>query len=163
MPVGSVAPPAGRYELVETIASGGMARVFLGRMRAGPDDAAPAPVAVKILHPHLAADPDAVALFLDEARVATRIRHPNVVEVRDVDMVGEDLVIIMEYIEGIALSSMIRALRDAGSSIPMPARCNPERSGPTRSRVGTVPARVAARRSERATPSMRRCDRPEAT
>lgn len=39
---------------------------------------------------------------------------------RDVDMVGEDLVIIMEYIEGIALSSMIRLLRDKGSSIPLP-------------------------------------------
>jgi serine/threonine-protein kinase len=115
-----VASGTARYELVETIASGGMARVYLGRMRVGPDDSSPAPVAVKILHPHLAQDPGAVALFLDEARVATRIRHPNVVEVRDVDMVGEDLVIIMEYIEGIALSSMIRTLREAGSSIPLP-------------------------------------------
>ncbi len=110
---------ASRYELVETIASGGMARVYLGRMRSDPQDS-PAPVAIKILHPHLAQDPEAVALFLDEARVATRIRHPNVVEVRDVDMVGEELVIIMEYIEGIALSSMIRAVREAGSSIPLP-------------------------------------------
>lgn len=115
-----VASGSARYELVETIASGGMARVYLGRMRSAPDDPSPAPVAVKLLHPHLAQDPAAVALFLDEARVTTRIRHPNVVEVRDVDMVGEDLVIIMEYVEGIALSSMIRALRDTGASIPLP-------------------------------------------
>lgn len=96
-----------------------MARVYLGRARKGADAPDPLPVAVKILHPHLAQDPEAVALFLDEARVSTRIRHPNVVEVRDVDMVGEDLVIIMEYIEGVALSSMIRELRERGSSIPI--------------------------------------------
>lgn len=112
---------AARYELVDTIASGGMARVYLGRARQGADAADPAPVAVKILHPHLAQDPDVVALFLDEARVATRIDHPNVVKVRDVDMVGEDLVIIMEYIEGVALSSMVRTLRQRGTSLPLPA------------------------------------------
>jgi serine/threonine-protein kinase len=115
-----VASGAARYELVDTIASGGMARVYLGRARRRAGAADATPVAVKLLHPHLAQDPDAVALFLDEARVATRIRHPNVVEVRDVDMVGEDLVIIMEYIEGVALSSMIRVLRDRGSAIPVP-------------------------------------------
>jgi serine/threonine protein kinase len=115
-----VASRAARYELVDTIASGGMARVYLGRARRGAEAPDPLPVAVKILHPHLAQDPDVVALFLDEARVATRIRHPNVVEVRDVDMVGEDLVIIMEYVEGVALSALIRTLRERGRSIPVP-------------------------------------------
>lgn len=119
IPTPIVASRAARYELVDTIASGGMARVYLGRARKGAGAPDPMPVAVKILHPHLAQDPDAVALFLDEARVSTRIRHPNVVEVRDVDMVGEDLVIIMEYIEGVALSAMIRELRERGSSIPI--------------------------------------------
>lgn len=114
-----VAAKAARYELVDTIASGGMARVYLGRARRGAGAADPAPVAVKILHPHLAQDPDAVDLFLDEARVATRIRHPNVVHVSDVDMVGEDLVIIMEYVEGVALSAAIRTLRDRGASMPI--------------------------------------------
>ena len=119
-PAPVVASRAARYELVDTIASGGMARVYLGRARRGAEAPDPYPVAVKILHPHLAQDPDAVALFLDEARVATRIRHPNVVEVRDVDMVGEDLVIIMEYVEGVALSALIRTLRERGRSIPIP-------------------------------------------
>lgn len=81
----------------------------------------PSPVAIKILHPHLAQDPEVVALFLDEARVATRIRHPNVVHVRDVDMVGEDLVIIMEYIEGLPLSGILKALRARKSKMSLPA------------------------------------------
>jgi serine/threonine protein kinase len=119
VPTPVVASRAARYELVDTIASGGMARVYLGRARKGAGAPDPAPVAVKILHPHLAQDPEVVALFLDEARVATRIRHPNIVEVRDVDMVGEDLVIIMEYVEGAALSAMIRTLRERASAIPV--------------------------------------------
>lgn len=84
----------------------------------GQTDAA---VAIKVLHPHLAHDPDAVALFVDEARVAGRIRHPNVVPVRDVDMVGSNLVIIMDYVEGIALSSLLRGLRERRATIPIPA------------------------------------------
>src|SRR5256885_411926 len=95
----TITAKATRYELVDTIASGGMARVYLGRARRGPEAIDAAPVAVKILHPHLAQDPDVVDLFLDEARVATRIRHPNVVRVLDVDLAGEDLIIIMDYVE----------------------------------------------------------------
>ncbi len=122
VPTPVVSAATSRYELLDTIASGGMARVYLGRMQKGASNKAdPAPVAVKILHPHLVDDPDAVALFLDEARVATRIRHPNVVSVRDVDMVGHDLVIVMEYVEGIALSGLLRGLRDRSMKMPISA------------------------------------------
>src|SRR4051812_33903949 len=116
-----VAASTSRYEILDTIASGGMAKVYLGRMQKGAADADPAPVAVKILHPHLVDDADAVALFLDEARVATRIHHPNVVSVRDVDMVGHDLVIVMEYVEGIALSGLLRGLRERSIKMPVAA------------------------------------------
>lgn len=111
----TVAARSTRYELLDSIAAGGMAHVYLGRVQSSVHGAAlpsdPAPVAIKLLHPHLAQDPEVVALFLDEARVATRIRHPNVVHVRDVDMVGEDLVIIMEYVEGLPLSGVLKKLR----------------------------------------------------
>lgn len=70
----------GRYEAFGEIASGGVASVYLGRMlgKGGFERT----VAIKILHRHLAIDPEFVAMFLDEARLSARIRHPNVVERR---------------------------------------------------------------------------------
>ena len=72
----------GRYELIRPIASGGMATVHLGRVvGAGGFQRL---VAIKVMHPHIAADPDFVNMFLDEARLAAGIRHPNVVATIDV-------------------------------------------------------------------------------
>src|SRR3954465_2444964 len=85
----------GRYDLFGEIASGGMATVYLGRMvgRAGFERT----IAVKVLHGHLATNPEFVAMFLDEARLSARIRHPNVVDVYDVDAFDGELFIVMEY------------------------------------------------------------------
>src|SRR5437773_1327833 len=79
----------GRYVLHDEIASGGMATVHLGWLdpASTPDETArsgpPPIVAIKRLHPHLAKDPEFVAMFLDEARLAGRIFHPNVIRVLD--------------------------------------------------------------------------------
>ncbi|HEY2516665.1 MAG TPA: protein kinase, partial [Polyangiaceae bacterium] len=72
----------GRYSLFGEIASGGMATVYLGRQRGQAGFART--VAIKRLHSHHAKEPDFVAMFLDEARLAARIRHPNVVPTLDV-------------------------------------------------------------------------------
>src|SRR3954469_11213208 len=72
----------GRYALHAEIAAGGMATVHYGRLL-GPVGFS-RPVAIKQLHPHYARDPDFVAMFLDEARIAARIQHPNVVQTLDV-------------------------------------------------------------------------------
>jgi serine/threonine protein kinase len=72
----------GRYALYDPIASGGMAVVHFGRLL-GPVGFARS-VAIKRLHPHYATDPEFVTMFLDEARLAARIRHPNVVSTIDV-------------------------------------------------------------------------------
>ncbi|MGZ3474442.1 MAG: serine/threonine-protein kinase, partial [Polyangiales bacterium] len=66
----------GRYVVHAEIAAGGMATVHVGRLM-GPVGFART-VAIKRLHPHFAKDPEFVAMFLDEARLAARIRHPNV-------------------------------------------------------------------------------------
>lgn len=112
-----------RYELIDTIASGGMGTVYLGRMRGGEGAAeeggGPRAVAIKVIHPHLAQDPEIVAMFLDEARVTTRMDHPNIIDVCDVDMVGEELVIVMAYVEGVALSRLLRALRSRTETLPI--------------------------------------------
>src|SRR5262249_25842543 len=69
--------------------------------------------------PHLAHDPEIVAMFLDEARVATRIHHPNVVEVDDVDMVGDEIVIVMHFVEGTSLHALLRAARERAEPMPI--------------------------------------------
>ncbi|MFO0589374.1 MAG: serine/threonine-protein kinase [Polyangiaceae bacterium] len=107
----------GRYEILGTIASGGMATVHLGRaLGAGGFERL---VAVKTMHPHLAHEEDFVAMFLDEARLAARIRHPNVVATVDVQQDEEGLFLVMEYIEGPSLSRLLRALKKKDRHLPL--------------------------------------------
>jgi serine/threonine-protein kinase len=100
----------GRYELITPLGRGGMATVYLARMHgtAGFNRL----VAVKVLRSELLDDPQLVTMFLDEARLAARIRHPNVVEVYDVETIEGELVIIMRWIEGASLSALQRSLPD---------------------------------------------------
>lgn len=107
-----------RYRVVAEIASGGMGAIVLA-LRVDPDGSK-TPVAVKQLHAHLASDPEIVAYFVDEARIASRIVHPNVVRVEDVEMAGSEIVIVMQYVEGVSLSVMLKTLRAAESSMPVP-------------------------------------------
>src|SRR5579862_8006939 len=94
----------GRYALHGEIASGGMATVHLGRL-IGPEGFART-VVIKQLHAHYAKDPDFVAMFLDEARLVARIRHPNVVPTLDVVQTDDDLLLVMEYVAGETLSHL---------------------------------------------------------
>jgi serine/threonine-protein kinase len=96
----------GRYEVLGEIASGGMATVYLARSLGAKGFSRL--VAIKRLHPHLEAEDDFVQMFLDEARLAARIRHPNVVATLDVED-SEGLYIVMEYIEGVTLLTLSRA------------------------------------------------------
>lgn len=98
----------GRYELLHRLGHGGMATVYLGRARgkAGFEKR----VAVKVIHPHLANEPELVGMFLDEARIAADLHHPHVVETLDL---GEDdgvYFMVMEFIEGETLSALMRSL-----------------------------------------------------
>jgi eukaryotic-like serine/threonine-protein kinase len=107
----------GRYEIIRVIASGGMAQVCLGRaLGAGGFERL---VAIKAMHAHLAAEPDFVDMFLDEARLAARIRHPNVVATLDVQQDEAGLFLVMEYVEGPALQSVLRQQRRARRKLPL--------------------------------------------
>lgn len=97
----------GRYVLHGELASGGMATVHFGRL-SGPVGFSRA-VAIKRLHPHFAKDPEFVTMFLDEARLCGRIRHPNVVPTLDVVTTQGEIFIVMEYIAGEALSKLMKA------------------------------------------------------
>ncbi len=117
---------AGRYLVLHEIGMGGMARVQLGRIL-GPGGFVK-PVAVKRLHPHLVGDPGFVSLFLDEARLASRVRHPNVVSILDVLEVVDparqaeepgapqltEVLLVLEYVEGETLRRLLQTSRERG-------------------------------------------------
>ncbi|MCK6534037.1 MAG: serine/threonine protein kinase [Polyangiaceae bacterium] len=109
----------GRYELLLEVASGGMATVYVGRQHgAGGFERL---VAIKRMHPHIGAEPELAASFMDEARIASLIRHPNVVAVQDVhDAEGEHL-LVMDYVDGPSLANVMRAARKRGERISRPA------------------------------------------
>ncbi|MCA9590455.1 MAG: protein kinase [Myxococcales bacterium] len=105
----------GRYALFGEIAAGGMATVHLGRLLGTAGFART--VAIKRLHPHLAKDPDFVQMFLEEARLAARVKHPNVVATLDVVSMEGELFLVMEYVAGESLSRLVRKTREAGERI----------------------------------------------
>jgi serine/threonine protein kinase len=106
----------GRYAIHAEIASGGMATVHFGRL-VGPIGFSRT-VAIKRLHPQFAKDPDFVAMFLDEARLAARIQHPNVVPTLDVVSTDGEIFLVMEYVQGETLSRLVRTAREKGEAIP---------------------------------------------
>ncbi|WP_394824440.1 serine/threonine-protein kinase [Pendulispora albinea] len=111
----------GRYELHEAIASGGMAVVHLGRF-VGPVGFSRT-LALKRLHPHLATDSEFAAMFLDEARLAARVQHPNVVATRDVVVSDGELFLVMDYVLGASLSELLRAAAVQGERVPPAVAC----------------------------------------
>jgi serine/threonine-protein kinase len=74
-------------------------------------------VAVKRLHPQFARDPEFVAMFIDEARIAARIRHPNVVPTLDVVASGEEVFLVMDYVQGEPLSRLRRFASEANKPV----------------------------------------------
>lgn len=96
----------GRYAIQGEIATGGMATVHHGRLL-GPAGFTRG-VAIKRLHPQYARDPDFVAMFLDEARLASRILHPNVVPILDVVAESGELFLVMEFVPGESLGKLFR-------------------------------------------------------
>jgi len=76
-------------------------------------------VAIKRLHENFALDPDFVAMFVDEARLASRVRHPNVVQTLDVVTVGNEILQVLDYVEGEVLSRVLRTLRAGQRQVPL--------------------------------------------
>ncbi|WP_437802914.1 serine/threonine-protein kinase [Sorangium sp. So ce693] len=107
-----------RYTLHGVIASGGMASVHFGRLVGAHGFART--VAIKRLHPQFARDPEFSSMLLDEARLAVRIRHPNVVTTLDSVQADDELFVVMEYIAGESLSSLLREAGRRGAQVPQP-------------------------------------------
>jgi serine/threonine protein kinase len=109
----------GRYEVLARLASGGMAGVYVARALgvAGFERL----FAVKVLHPHLAHEQEFITMFLDEARLAARIRHPNVVPTIDIsDTQDAGYYLVMDYIEGDHLGALLHHASKLGTRLPLP-------------------------------------------
>jgi len=105
-----------RFELIAELASGGMATVFLARLSgvAGFQRL----VAIKRLHPHLAREREFVDMFLDEARLAARIHHPNVVPIQEIGQSDRGYYLVMDYIEGDTAARLFARSAQSGSRVP---------------------------------------------
>jgi serine/threonine-protein kinase len=106
----------GRYVIFDEIASGGMAMVHLGRLRGSAGFART--VAIKRLHAQFARDPEFVSMFTDEARLASRIRHPNVVQIYDVESQDGELYLVLEYVSGVSLTTLVGPSAENAGPLP---------------------------------------------
>jgi serine/threonine protein kinase len=111
----------GRYRVVDEIGIGGMASVHLARMD-GPGGFQKW-VAIKRIHPHLVEDESFVNMFLDEARVAARISHPNVATVFELGKHEDTYWIAMEYLHGEPLREVMRRTEEIGQPMPPEIAC----------------------------------------
>jgi serine/threonine-protein kinase len=114
--VGAAGLPLGRYVIGERLAVGGMGEVYVGVQKGLGDFEKP--LAIKLLLPHLADEPAAVAEFLNEARIASRLSHPNVVQIFDVGQEDGRYYIAMELVRGISLWGLLNQLMVHNEQLP---------------------------------------------
>ncbi|MBN8231571.1 protein kinase [Corallococcus macrosporus] len=107
------ATPFGRYLLIKRLALGGMAELFLAHK---PPD--PTLVVIKRILPYLSEEPEFVQMFLDEARIAAQLHHPNIVQVHELGKEGDNIFICMEYVEGVDLRRVLLEEHKFGASMP---------------------------------------------
>lgn len=107
----------GRYELLLPIASGGMAMVWAARLKGS--RGFQKIVAVKTMLPKLSEDEQFEQMFLDEASLASQIRHPHVVEILDLGEQQGILFLVMEWIDGVPLNQLMKSARPLGG-VPVP-------------------------------------------
>src|SRR5262245_32514102 len=108
----------GPYELLFELAAGGMATVHVAR-KIG-DAGFERIVAVKRVHPHLLRDASTFDMVCDEARLASLVRHPNVVPVTDVVEKDGELLLVLEYVESVPLSALLSRVHESGDTLPLP-------------------------------------------
>ena len=101
--------PFGQYELIEPIATGGMAEVYRARMRGV--EGFQKIVVIKRILPHLSDNDEFVKMFVDEAKLAAQLQHPNIVQIYDLGKVERSYYLAMEYVDGEDLRSILRTHR----------------------------------------------------
>ena len=109
----------GQYEILERIASGGMAELFRAR-RSGVEGFQKI-VAIKKILPHIAGDEEFIKMFADEAKLAAQLSHPNIVHIFDLGKIeAGGYFIAMEHVEGHDLRFILHLARETGLKMPVP-------------------------------------------
>ncbi|MGE5276911.1 MAG: TonB family protein [Acidobacteriota bacterium] len=109
----------GQYQILERIASGGMAELYRAR-RSGVEGFQKI-VAIKKILPHLADNEAFITMFADEAKLAAQLNHPNIVHIYDLGKIdGGGYFIAMEHVEGRDLRAILESARELGMSLPVP-------------------------------------------
>ena len=99
------------------LGGGGMATVYLARSVAG--GGFERLVALKVLHPHLLAEPEFLVMFLDEARVAAKIHPPNVIAIHDLGTQDAWMYMVMDYVLGDTLAAAQKVAMKLGRGMPL--------------------------------------------
>jgi serine/threonine-protein kinase len=107
-----------RYEMLCPIATGGMAEVWVARLHG--KHGFEKLVAIKSILPKYAEDPRFQQMFLDEARIASKIEHANVAQILDLGEEHHVLFLAMEWVDGESLSKLARAVERRGTRVPTP-------------------------------------------
>ena len=110
-----------RYELLRKLATGGMAEIYLAR-QSGLEGFEKVVVVKRILS-HLASDEEFVSMFLDEARIAAKLSHPNIVQIYDLGKAEDSYYIAMEYVSGRDVQHLIARLQERGERLPVEHVC----------------------------------------
>jgi serine/threonine-protein kinase len=106
----------GRYQILGRIALGGMAEIFLARQRA--QAGASRTLVIKRVLPHVADDERFVQMFLDEARLAMKLTHPNICHIYEFGQQNGNYFIAMEWIDGVPLGRLIKTARKQYGAVP---------------------------------------------
>src|SRR5574338_109883 len=107
-----------RYRITDKIDAGGMAEVYRGIAESAVGGLKKA-VAIKRILPNLTKNKKFISMFLDEARVSMHLQHANVVGVFDIGMADTAYFIVMEYVDGANLKTVLESLRRQGKKLPL--------------------------------------------
>src|SRR5262245_54107302 len=113
----------GKYRLVAELGHGGMADVYLASL-SGPQGLGFSKlVVIKRLRPNLIEDPEFVAMLIDEARIAARLNHPNVVQTIEVGQVGDQYFVAMEFLDGQPLHRIVYRIGKQRTGMSLEMQC----------------------------------------
>lgn len=104
----------GRYKIETLLGQGGMSAVYKGT-----DPNLRRTVAIKLIHPHLAVDPEFVRRFEEEAAAVAQLRHPNIIQVYDFNHDGDTYFMVLEFVAGQSLQEQLKSFHATGKRLPL--------------------------------------------
>ncbi|MEQ1570857.1 MAG: protein kinase, partial [Myxococcota bacterium] len=117
----SVAQGARKFQFLQEIASGGFGSVYITKMIAADGSGTAQIVAVKLLHRRWTDNPEIASRMRDEARLLSRLRHDNIVEVLDFAVISGRSAVVMEYLDAVDAATLVDHLRTTNQILPLGA------------------------------------------